>query len=110
MARRSNGTKPILPEGCRVVRGTPDRSRLVFSTEIDSDRLAAFLRDLERDLGAEFIPAVQPDQVVENLTERSWVVYDVAHSKRGPLELWFRLEDTCTIEAWVVGIATTRPS
>jgi len=110
MARRSNRIKSTLPAGCRVVRGTPDHSRVISSTEIDSDQLAGFLRDLERDLGAEFVPSPQPDQVVENLTERRWLIIDVWRSKRGPLELWLRLEDTCTIEAWVAAAPITRPS
>jgi len=110
MARRSSGIKPMLPEGCRVVRGTPDHSRVVLSTEIDSDRLSHFMRDLERDLGAEFVSGLQPTRVAENLTERSWIVSDVLRSKRGPLELWLRLEDSTTVEVWVVAAPATRPS
>lgn len=110
MAKPSCGIKPVLPAGCRVVRGTPDRLRVVSSTEIDSHRLADFLHELDCDLGAEFLPGVQPDQVVENLTERQWVVCDVAQSKRGLLELWLRLEDSGTIEAWVVEPKRTHPN
>jgi hypothetical protein len=110
MARRSSRIKSVLPAGCRVVRGAADRSRLVLSTEIDSDRLVDFLRELDRDLGAEFLFGIQPDQVVENLTERKWFVSDATHSKRGPLELWLRLEDAGTTEAWVVGPGQARPN
>jgi len=110
LARRSNGIKPVLHEGCRIARGMPDHSRLILSTEINSHRLGDFLRELERDMGAEFVPVLQPDQIVENLTERKWLVADAWRSTRGPLELWLRLEDTTTVEAWVIGARASRPN
>jgi len=103
MAKRSNGIRPKIPEGCQVVRGAPDRSHLILSTEIDYYRFADFLRELKRDLGAEFLPNFDPEGVTDNLSESKWVVCDVVSSKRGPLDLWLRLEDPSTIEAWVVG-------
>lgn len=110
VARRSSGIKAMLPKSCRFVSGTPDHSRTILSTEIDSDRLADFLQELERDLGVEFIPDFRPDRVAQSLTKRKWVVCDVVRSNRGPLDLWLRLEDSSTIEARVVVSASTQPN
>lgn len=110
MAKRSCRIKKVLPAIGRLVRGTPERARMVFSTEIDLHCLADLLLDVNRDLSAEFLIGVESDRVVENLVESKWLVCEVARSNKGPLELWLRLEDAGTIKVCVLGPVSGRPS
>jgi hypothetical protein len=110
MARCSDGVKPVVPAGCHVVKGKPNHSRLILSTEVDSHELIKFLRQIDEELGAEFLRGIPADAVVESLNGRDWLVCDATGSKRGAMQLWLRLDDATTIEAQIVEASEKRPN
>ena len=110
LARQSIGIKSTLPAGSYVTRGSPNRSTVVVSTEIDSARISDFVSELEHDFGVQFPPGFESGQIWENLSESRWVVINTLGSKRGPMEVWFRIEASNTIQVWVVTPDSIRPS
>jgi hypothetical protein len=92
-----------IPVELKQVQQCPDRSREVFSTEIDLHKAPALFRKLSKQFGLLIPPAMRKIRTLESLELDRW--YRLYPDSTAPvhLELWLRLEDSDVIGIYLGG-------
>jgi hypothetical protein len=98
LAKRVVDRRKRLPKGLAHSAVPPDKSIELFSTEVDLEASSSLLRQIGSDLGLKMPPWIQDLGFLSAATIDHWLTTSIPTKQGTIASLWFRLEDTDTVE------------
>ena len=98
IANRATRKVKAWPRSVRYANVMPDQSAEIFSTENNLEDTEQVITKMSRDLGVRIPSVIKGAAFLSSAELDRWIVADISSRTSPPAQLWFRLEDSDTVE------------